>query len=259
MFTAGVGASVHKASCVGPFKELSDRFEVWNEQMAALNTTMSIYSNFRDATEKCQFKGYNNLQMVYFDADELFAQHKLDDAYKIMKQWPGRPTRVADVMRLLVAKDTSKTYIDMDIVLMDMHKSHYMYPFAGAAIFRDNKNALEITNSAFCLPQPVLKRMIYFVDRRIRLGSSDYFYTELGPSMFHKVLLNQYPTVALYSQNHPAVADLDRLARESLIYAHRTLHLSGHVRKGHPEFTFRELVLAIKEKIIAARGQLRRR
>lgn len=259
VFTAGVSAEAQKVSCSEPFKALSDRFEVWNEQMAAMNTTLAIYTNFHDGSSVCHLSGYPNLQLVHFDEIELFVRHNLSDAYKVMKKWPGRPTRVADVMRLLIAHETHRTYIDMDIIFVDMHKAHFMYPFAGAAIFQDNKNAIELTNSAFCLPQVVLQRMVSFVDRRIRLGSQEYFYTELGPSMFHKVIFNQYPAIALYSQNNPAVADLDRLARETLIYSHRMLHLSGHVRKGHPEFSFKELTLAIKEKINSVRKQLKRR
>lgn len=256
VFTAGVGAAA-KESCLKPFKELSDRFEVWNDQMRSLNSTMYVYTNFHDG-HMCQFSGYPNLKMVNFDTDALFAKFNMTEALATMKAWPGRPTRVADVMRLLLAREYHRTYIDMDILLIDAHRSHYMHPFAGAAIFQDNKNALEITNSAFCLPSSILERMIAFVDRRIRLGSNNYFYTELGPSMFHKVLFNQYPAVSLFSQNHPAVADLDRLAREALIYNHRTIHLSGHVRKGHPEYTYRELALATKEKLVSANSQLKR-
>lgn len=255
--TAGVGRLARKESCAESHNALSDRYAVWNEQMQAFNTTLSIYSNFHDAGSVCNFDEYSNLQMIPFEADALFERLNMTDAFKTMETWPDRRTRFADVMRLLLAYETRKTYIDTDIFFIDMHEAHYMHPFAGATVYRDDLNALEITNAAFCLPQSLLQRMLSFVDRRICLGSKKYFYTELGPSMFHKVLLNHYPAVALYSVNRGS-PDLDLLAREALIYSHRLLHLSGHIRKGHPELSFKELTLAIQKSMSNLRSQLRR-
>ena len=74
-----------------------------------------------------------------------------------------------------------------------------------------------------------------------------YFYTELGPSMFHNVLMNRHEIV-MYSHNNPAEASLDEIARGIHQYGHMHLHLTGHVRKGNNDLNFGEIVNTIRAK-----------
>ena len=58
------------------------------------------------------------------------------------------------------------------------------------------------------------------------ISMDGFFYTELGPSMFHRILLNKYP-VLLASQNHPAVIKPQEIGESIIHYGHNMLHITG--------------------------------
>jgi len=172
-------------------------------------------------------------------------------------------------MRLLIALKTKKSYIDLDIIFIPIiktnhnnfhqnliDKSDFMKAYTGVSVFQDEKNALEITNAAFCLPPIILKRMIAFINERIIKGNHDdksYFYTELGPSLFHKILLNHQPSIRLYSHNNPGISDISRIVSDTIIYNHKQLHLAGWVRKGNSNYKYNDLAEIILKKIYKAK------
>jgi hypothetical protein len=116
---------------------------------------------------------------------------------------------------------------------LDTNKQAYYVPFVGAAVWRDVENAIEITNSAFCLPKPALDRMMKFQQKRIEKGPAEYGYTELGPSMFHKILMNEF-FVKLYSQNAPKQRQVSEMVQSINLYHHKFVHMTGAIRKGFP-------------------------
>ena len=137
--------------------------------------------------------------------------------------------------------------MDTDITYLQLQKELYLQSYVGAALWSNSKNAIEISNCAFCLPKYILKNMLAFQKTRILRGSDKYFYTELGPSMFHNVLMNRHDVV-LYSQNAPAESNLNAIASGIHKYGHKQLHLTGHVRKGNPTMSFGNLVNTIRNK-----------
>ena len=271
-------AIILKESCKESFKSFTSRYEFINKQMLSMNSHLTIYSSYSD-TIKCEslyIKKYSNIHVEYFNSHELLKESEdIDDEVIdiIIKNWPkNKYTRISDLLRLILALKTKKSYIDLDIIFVPtliknhnnndeknqfvINKSDYMKSYVGVSVFQDEKNALEITNAAFCLPPIILRRMISFINQRIIKGnrnSKSYFYTELGPSLFHKILFNRQPSVTLYSQNNPAISDITRIVSDSIIYNHKQLHLSGWVRKGNSHYNYNELADIILKKIYKAK------
>jgi hypothetical protein len=104
------------------------------------------------------------------------------------------------------------------------------------------------SNSAFCLPKNVLEDMISFQINRIEHGSGDIFYTELGPAMFHRVIMNRYNNIYLYSHNSPVNPSINDIVGDIYRYGHRQLHLSGHIRRGNSDLSFALLANEIRTR-----------
>lgn len=76
--------------------------------------------------------------------------------------------------------------------------------------------------------------MILFQKLRIADGPNTYHYTELGPSLFHKVLMNKDYSVSLYSQNNPKV-DISTMDVE---ISHSDLDFVGNELQHDRRFNF---------------------
>lgn len=128
---------------------------------------------------------------------------------------------------------------------------HY---FATAAVWSDTGDAapqqggcgVEYSNCAFCLPQSLLLDMIsrqrgiisrkMLAFRDLGEGGDRYYYTELGPALFQKVLMNHpQGNIHIYSHNHPEVSALDSVRAGMVEYGHPFLHLTGRIRSQIPE------------------------
>jgi len=89
--------------------------------------------------------------------------------------------------------------------------------------------SVEITNAAFCLPPAALLDLRDHMVARIVFGSDLYLYTELGPLMFTKVLMNRHP-VTYYSVNHPEEHRVAEIVEGIRAYNHSLLHLTSSLR-----------------------------
>ena len=102
-----------------------------------------------------------------------------------------RFTRLSDILRLCIAYRYQFSYLDSDVHFLQLQKGWYQIAYVGAQLWSDNKNAIEITNAAFCLPRNILKDMMRYqynlIMKKKEGRNIKYFYTELGPSMFHHV------------------------------------------------------------------------
>lgn len=230
--------------CSAKFLELDDRMRVLSAQMQAMNSSLVLFAS---EPAMCDFP-YPGISVQIFNATELLVEMGFAAAFPRMAAWPpSRFTRISDILRIGLAHHHGRSYLDTDVTFLLLRADAFQRSYAGAALWANAKNALEITNAAFCLPRPALLDMMAFQRARVLKGSENFFYTELGPSMFHNVLMNRY-AVALYSQNHPAVPSLDAIARDVHQFGHLQLHLTGHVRKGNSHKGFGELVNAIRAK-----------
>jgi hypothetical protein len=242
------GEQYKSVKCEKIFGRYQENLEILNERMARMGTKLYVYSDMEDVESRCNLSQYTHIESVYFEPSELFQKHGLGGkVYSIVQEkWTNKYARLSDVFRVLLAKEHRHSYIDLDVVLISRRAEVFMQPYVGVSVTMDARNALEITNAAFCLPQEVLHRMTLFIKNRVLDGPSTYFYTEMGPSLFHKVIFNSNASVSLYSLNDPQSPDLDRLVRETIAYNHLLWHLNGHVRKGNPFLSYSGLVEKIE-------------
>ena len=234
-------------SCAPTFFELDDQIRIFSAQMTELNSTLTIFTNY-DLRNSCAFD-YPNIFLSSFDAIDLLLENGFGGELQIMKSWGDTGyTRVSDIFRLLLAQKHRKTYIDFDIHFLNTTRTLYMNQFVGAAMWNDNKCAIEITNSAFCLNNNVLNDLITYLKQRIITNNNYYFYTELGPSMFHKVIMNNHP-ILLYSQNHPQLHSIDDIVASMNLYHHHFLHLTGRIRSKSEELSYQNLIFRIRDTV----------
>ena len=232
------------SDCVDKYDDLFEKMKVLSAQMVAMNSNLTL---FVTDLKMCNFP-HQAIHVKQFDQIELLKESGFDRAFPIMDTWvKTRYTRISDILRLGLAYKYGMSYIDTDIAFLELRKERYERTYVGAALWSNAKNAIEVTNGAFCLPRFILKDMMAFQLNRIMKGGDKYFYTELGPSMFHNVIMNRHE-VLLYSQNHPAEPSLDEIAKGIQQYGHKQLHLTGHVRKGNSQMSFGEIVNNIRKK-----------
>jgi len=232
------------SDCVNRFEELDEKMRVLSAQMTAMGSNLTL---FVTAPKQCSFP-YPGVGVRVFNATDLLISMGFSDALPIMATWKKtRFTRISDILRIGLAHQHQMSYLDTDVTYLLLQKDPFERTYAGAAMWSNLKNAIEITNAAFCLPRPILSDMMAFQMSRVLNGGDAYFYTELGPSMFHNVLMNRFP-VMLMSQNHPAQPSLDNIARDVHLFGHMQLHLTGHVRKGNSHLSFGQIVNAIRLK-----------
>lgn len=233
--------------CEDSFYLANDQIRVLSSQMKNMNATLTIYTTYSDST-LCAFS-YPNVDLKWFNATELFEYyHFSSELLSIMNSWNYIGyTRASDILRILLAHRYSKTYIDTDIHFLIEQKDLFMKPFVGSAMWNEKEAAIEITNSAFCLSKEILEDMIIFLKKRIEKRNDNYFYTELGPSMFHKTLLNKHPVI-LQSQNHPEHYSVANITAGIRLYNHSMLHLTGHIRVKATPLTYLQLVQGIRNE-----------
>ena len=232
------------SDCVDHKSELVDKLTLLSEQFRIMNSNLTVYVT---GMRSCDIN-LKNIKFQLYNATSILTEYGFGSVISKMYAWKNKYTRLADIVRILLAHKYQMTYLDVDVHFLDLHKELYQIPFVSAALWSDNKNAIEITNAMFCLPKNILEDMIQFQLNRVSKGSDTYFYTELGPSMFHHVLINRY-SIPLYSHNSPIEPSIDKIAYDIQLYGHKHLHLCGHVRKGNSDLKFSELVNQIREKV----------
>lgn len=172
------------SDCMEKNDELDERLRVISSQMVAMNSTFTLFTT---GSRKCNFE-YGGIKVVVFNATDLLVEYGFGIALQKMSEWKKtRYTRISDILRICLAHKHGKSYLDTDVTFLFLNSSVYEKSYAGAAMWGNLKNAIEITNAAFCLPNAILMDMARFQLNRIVRGGDQYFYTELGPSMFHNV------------------------------------------------------------------------
>ena len=232
------------SDCVDNKDDLVDKLSLLSEQVKLMNSYITV---FVTGMNSCDFK-LQNIKFQLYNATNILTEYGFETLITKMYSWKNKYTRLSDIVRILLAHKYQMTYLDTDIHFLHLKKDLYQIPFVGAALWYDNKNAIEITNAIFCLPKNILEDMIQYQLNRVSKGNDNYFYTELGPSMFHHVLINRY-SIPLYSHNSPIEPSIDKIAYDIQLFGHKHLHLCGHVRKGNHELKFSEIVNKIREKI----------
>jgi hypothetical protein len=231
--------------CVDDYDDLNEKMRVLSAQMEVMNANLTLFVN---DLNKCVFT-FPRISVQLLDMKQILRETGFEPAFEIMDTWTPHPhlfTRLSDILRLGLAFKHGMAYMDTDVSYLELKRELYEKAYVGAALWSNEKNAIEITNSAFCLPKKILQDMLAFQRTRILKGGKRLFYTELGPSMFHNVLMNRH-NVYLYSQNHPGEGSLDEIARGIHLYGHKQIHLTGNIRNNR-DMRFGELVNTIRRK-----------
>ena len=182
--------AVWPGDCVDSFSYLNERLRALSAQMVVFNATLTIFTT--DLTGCTAFSRYPKIRVEKFNATEELHRHGFSDAMPLINQWDKTKfTRISDILRLCLAYRHRMSYLDTDVHFLQLQRHLYEKPYVGAQLYSDNKNAIEITNAAFCLPRAILSDMMGYQRQRILQRGNKYkfFYTELGPSMFHHVRL----------------------------------------------------------------------
>jgi hypothetical protein len=174
--------------CIKSYDYLDERMRTLSAQMTVMNSTLTFFTT---DTKGCSWEKYAGVRVRLFNATEELLAHGFSEVLPIMDKWDKTKfTRPSDILRLCLAYRHQMSYLDTDVHFLQLQKVWYERTYVGAQLWSDKKNAIEITNAAFCLPRNILKDMMSFqksaIMKKERTGEK-YFYTELGPSMFHHV------------------------------------------------------------------------
>lgn len=175
--------------CVESHQYLDERMRTLSAQMSVMNATLSFFTT---DSKECSWDRYTGIIVRVFNATEELLLQGFAEVLPYIDKWDKtRYTRLSDILRLCLAHRYEMSYLDSDVHFLQLQKGWYERPYVGAQLWSDNKNAIEITNAAFCLPRNFLEDMMSY-QKSIVMRKKDgkvlkYFYTELGPSMFHHV------------------------------------------------------------------------
>jgi hypothetical protein len=216
--------------CADSFGKVDEEARILSAQMQSMGATLTVFTSYRLPRVGCSFFDYPNIEVVHVDVFALMQEYGFDAVVeKLSRVRLPEYTRVSDIVRIMLAHKYEKTYIDFDIHFISNQKAVFERTFVGAQVWSEIKCSLEITNAAFCLPRDVLTALLDYMRERILSGGDMYYYAELGPVMFMKVLMNRF-AVPLYSMNNPEDDDPRSTARDIRKYNHSLLHLTSTIR-----------------------------
>lgn len=180
---------VWPGDCLEKQSDLDDRMRTLSAQMTVMNTTLTFFTT---DLKGCFWEQYDRIKVALFNATEELVNYGFSEVLPVMNRWDKkRFTRLSDILRICLAHRHQMSYLDTDVHFLQLQSEWYESSYVGAQLWSDSKNAIEITNAAFCLPRNILSDMLGFqisTIRRKKEGMKQkYFYTELGPSMFHHV------------------------------------------------------------------------
>lgn len=218
-----------------------DNLEILSERLAVMNAVMqgmdSIFTLYTPSLRGCDFS-YSNIRIASYNATQLLISYGFSSVLSTIVQWRldhEVNARISDIIRLILSHKYQLSYLDTDVHFLSFSKDIFLVPYAAMGVYGDRKASLEITNSAYCLPRQILAEMLSLQLLRIANGSSTFFYTELGPAIFQKIILNNQLPVRLYSQNHPGKVSVFAIADDIDTYGHIMVHITGHIRRAHRE------------------------
>ena len=175
--------------CIESHSYLDVRMRTLSAQIVVMNSTLTFFTS---DLKGCTWDRYAGIRVALYNATEELITGGFSEQLPIIAKWDKtRFTRLSDILRLCLAHRHQMSYLDTDVHFLQLQRHWYERSYVGAQMWSDSKNAIEITNAAFCLPRDVLSDMMGFqksVIMRKKEGTKHkYFYTELGPSMFHHV------------------------------------------------------------------------
>lgn len=179
-------------------------------QMAALNSTLTIFTSWSEQKlnrfeAECN-KPFRELDRIFFqqfDADALLHKYNFTaDQMRWIQNWHKTashkehvPERLADLLRIILAKENGMAYLDLDMIPVPPATSNRSQPAdlylespcVAVPIWAEGNGALEIQNSGFCFTgrqlDHLIGRMKTLIDSK---GETQVYptYTDMGPKVF---------------------------------------------------------------------------
>jgi hypothetical protein len=194
---------------------------------------------------------YPHVKLQQFDPQDLLTKHDaLFNQTHIgwIKAWADTVprerhavTRLSDLFRLALQLEHHMTYIDLDVIFLNLDPTLYgRHPNVAAPVWSEEKGALEIQNSAFCFSTPQLQYLLQNVrtlmDERgnAQTNQNMYIYTQLGPNLFQHSIqaMQMMQPVQLYYTNSDDHWKVEDVARQHQAYGgFMYLHLDGSNRR----------------------------
>lgn len=179
-------------------------------QMAALNSTLTIFTSWSELKlnrfeNECNksFKVLDRIFFQQFDADALLHKYNftadqmrwIQNWYKTASHKEHVPARLADLLRIILAKENGMAYLDLDMIPVPPTTSNRSQPAdlylespcVAVPIWAEENGALEIQNSGFCFTGRQLDHLIGRMKTLINSkGETQVYptYTEMGPKLF---------------------------------------------------------------------------
>ena len=254
-----------------------------NRQMVAMNTTLTIFTTFTEeqlAQPGCHLNHLSNIETKQFDPVTLLKKyHYTDEQIKWMKLWHKvghkkdvngkRPekrvayhhyvTRLADIWRVLLAREYHMAYADLDMMYLSPHKEVYLkQPNVAVPVWAEEKGAFEIQNSGFCFNSAQLDVLIRKQQLLINskgpqqaLVEQYTVYTSMGPVLFQKSIqeMMYHGPIRLYLTSCDDDTDVKRIVTKQKQYQFVWIHLDSRFRGGHMS-NLREIHIELREKCI---------
>jgi hypothetical protein len=219
--------------CADTFVRMDYSFRAMSSQMEEMNSTLYIFTTYRPQRH-CQVP-YPHLQLVYFDPTDLMEEFHASHIIPIFENiYYDDYAKISDILRVLLARKYRLTYIDLDIHFLDTAHASATYgdvEFVAMHVWNENHCSLEITNAAFCFSPSRLVDLQRAMLAQIEAGNIYRYHTELGPTLFAKVLTNSATPLFFYTVNHPELFPLPQMTSEIRRYRHRFLHLTSSLRQ----------------------------
>jgi hypothetical protein len=234
--------------CADTFVRMDYSFRALSSQMQEMNTTLYIFTTYH-SHRHCQVH-YPHLQLIRFDPTDLMEEFEASHLISIFENiYYDDYAKISDILRILLARKYPLTYIDLDVHFLDTTNASSLYgerEFVAMHVWNETQCSLEITNAAFCLSPSRLMYLQRVMVAQIEAGNIYRYHTELGPTLFAKVLTNSHTPLFFYTVNHPELFPLPLMTREIQRYGHRLLHLTSSLRQllqvSQPSSTFESYV-----------------
>jgi hypothetical protein len=185
-----------------------------SKQMVRLNSTLTIFTSWsenqlKSYSEKCRPSvNYTGITYKQFDPDSQLEKHNFTtQQIGWIKNWHSTaekkghvPARLADLWRILIAKENRMAYLDLDMFPAPPSSSirdgtaadfYLNSPNVAVPIWSEELGAFEIQNSGFCFASNQLDYLIETLKEIIQSKgeSQNYaFYTQLGPNIFQHAI-----------------------------------------------------------------------
>lgn len=179
-----------------------------NQQMLKMNTTLTIFTTWTkeqlsERPELCRLDHLPGLKVQSFDPIQILKNQQFtNEQIEWIQHWLNAKSkertqrykhhrvaaRLADLWRVVLAKEYQMAYIELDMLLLNPYKETYLqHSNVAVPVWSEENGMLEIQNSGFCFSRQQLnvilqkqQSIIQFRGPSQAIADNYELYTELG-------------------------------------------------------------------------------